>query len=196
MRRLRAFRVTICGAGALGGNIAESLARAGFGSLCVIDRDRIEERNLSTQPYMRSDIGAFKATMLANMLYRAVGLKVDAVMKELTAENVGRLLRGSELVIDAFDNSSSRRVVTEWCATNGIACLHAGLADGYAEVIWNENYRVPSSANDDVCDYPLARNLVMLTTAVACETAIRFAATGERREWTITLDDLAVKALT
>jgi tRNA A37 threonylcarbamoyladenosine dehydratase len=28
----------------------ESLARSGFGKLTVVDRDRIEERNLSTQP--------------------------------------------------------------------------------------------------------------------------------------------------
>ena len=31
----------------------------------------MEERNLSTQPYYRSDIGAFKAKILANALYRA-----------------------------------------------------------------------------------------------------------------------------
>jgi molybdopterin/thiamine biosynthesis adenylyltransferase len=43
--------VTVCGAGALGANITENLARSGAGSLVVIDRDRIEERNLSTQPY-------------------------------------------------------------------------------------------------------------------------------------------------
>jgi hypothetical protein len=36
-------------------------------------------------------------------------------------------------------------------------------------IVWNPIYRVPSPANDDVCDYPLARNLVMLTVAVACE---------------------------
>jgi tRNA A37 threonylcarbamoyladenosine dehydratase len=59
----------VCGAGALGANIAESLARSGFCQLRVIDR--IQDRNLSTQPYYRSDIGAFKAKILANNLYRA-----------------------------------------------------------------------------------------------------------------------------
>ena len=51
MTRLGEFSVTVCGAGALGANIVESLARMGFNRLRVIDRDRIEERNLSTQPY-------------------------------------------------------------------------------------------------------------------------------------------------
>jgi molybdopterin/thiamine biosynthesis adenylyltransferase len=191
-----AICLSLCGAGALGGNIAESLARAGVGALRVIDRDRVEERNLSTQPYMRSEIGAMKATMLANMIYRAVGVKVDAIAKELTEANVGKLLRGSDLVVDVFDNSVSRGIVTRWCADNGVACLHVGLAEGYAEIIWNERYRVPSPASDDVCHDPLARSLVMLATAVACETIIRFVMRGERKSWTITLDDCAVKALT
>ena len=58
MTKLREFPVTVCGAGALGAYITESLARSGFTKLRVIDRDRIEERNLSTQPYYRSDKGA------------------------------------------------------------------------------------------------------------------------------------------
>ncbi len=76
-----------------------------------------------------------------------------------------------------------------------IPCLHAGLSADYAEVIWNEFYRVPSEVNDDVCDYPLARNLVMLTVAVACEAIASFIATKEQRNFTITLKDLSVQSL-
>lgn len=83
MAQLKKLPVTVCGAGALGANITENLARSGFENLKVIDRDRIEERNLSTQPYYRSDVGAFKAKILANNLYRALGVKVDPQSKEL-----------------------------------------------------------------------------------------------------------------
>jgi molybdopterin-synthase adenylyltransferase len=195
MAKLKTYPVTICGAGALGGNLTENLARAGFGWLKVIDCDRIEERNLSTQPYYRSDIGAFKAKILANQLYRAIGTKVEAETKELTASNADRLLKDSQAIVDVFDNSTSRQVVTDYAAQSGIACLHAGLSSDFAEVIWNEVYRVPSDANDDICDYPLARNLVLLTVAVACEAIVSFVATGERRSFTLTLKDLAVKSL-
>ncbi len=82
--------------------------------------------------------------------------------------------------------------MTDHCAASGTPCLHAGLAADYAEVIWNEEYRVPSAANDDVCDYPLARNLVMLAAAVACEAIVSYVATGERRAFTLTLRDIAV----
>jgi molybdopterin/thiamine biosynthesis adenylyltransferase len=193
MRRLRDFAVTVCGAGALGANITESLARSGCARLKVIDRDRVEERNLSTQPYHRSDVGAFKAKILANTLYRAVGASVEARSEELTAANAGKLLAGSALVIDTFDNSIARQAVKDACAAASLPCLHAGLAGDYAEVIWNDLYRVPSAANDDVCDYPLARNLVTLTVAVTCEVAIAFAATGEQRSFTLTLGDFAIR---
>jgi molybdopterin-synthase adenylyltransferase len=195
MQRLSNFPVTVCGAGALGANIAESLARQGFAAIRVIDRDRIEERNLSTQPYYLSDVGAFKARILANSLYRALGVKLDARMDELTAANAAKLLKESALVIDAFDNSVSRQALKDYCAGAAVECLHAGLANGYAEVIWNENYRVPSAAQDDICDYPLARNLVMLTVAVTCETIVRYIANNEKQSFTITLDDFVVKPL-
>jgi molybdopterin/thiamine biosynthesis adenylyltransferase len=196
MRRLRSVRVTICGAGALGANIAESLARSGCGTLRVIDRDRIEERNLSTQPWVRADIGAFKAKILANMIYRAVGVGVEGITKEVTSDNVDHLLNGSDLVIDLFDNSLSRQIIAGHCIAAGIPCLHVGLANGYAEIIWNEEYRVPSAAQDDICDYPLARNLVMLTTAVACEVIVGFVSGNEKRNYTITLDDFVVQEYT
>jgi molybdopterin-synthase adenylyltransferase len=203
MARLRDYPVTICGAGALGANITENLARSGFSTLKVIDRDRIEERNLSTQPYYRTDVGAFKAKILANNLYRAIGVKIQSEPKELTPENSEKLLAGSALVVDTFDNSVSRRVVKESCDRTaifgeyraGIPCLHAGLAGDYAEVIWNDVYRVPSDAQDDICDYPLARNLVMLAVAVTGEAIVEFVINGKTPSFTITLKDLSINIL-
>lgn len=193
MAQIREVSITLCGAGALGGNITENLARSGFGRLVVIDRDRIEERNLSTQPYYKSDIGAYKVKILANTLYRALGVTVDGRAKELTTDNIDQLLRDTSLVIDTFDNSLSRQTVKDYCQNNQLPCLHVGLASDYAEVIWNDSYRVPSPANDDICDYPLARNLVMLSVAVACESIINFIASGQQQSFTITLRDLAIK---
>jgi molybdopterin-synthase adenylyltransferase len=195
MAKLRDHPVTICGAGALGANITETLARSGFGKLKVIDCDRIEERNLSTQPYYRSDIGAFKAKILANNLYRAIGVQIEVETKRLFATNTKQLLDQSSLVIDAFDNSGSRQAVKDHCDRTGQPCLHAGLASDYAEVIWNDLYRVPSDVNDDVCDYPLARNLVLLTVAIACESAVGLILSGNQRSFTITLKDLSIQAI-
>jgi molybdopterin/thiamine biosynthesis adenylyltransferase len=132
--------------------------------------------------------------MLANMLYRACGVKMEVIDKKLTAENADKFLENSQLVIDTFDNSVGRADVKNACLALGIPCVHAGMAGDYAEVIWNADYRVPSDANDDVCDYPLARNLAGMTTAVACEVAIAFMLRNEQNSYTITLGDFAVRA--
>ncbi len=193
MARLRELPVTICGAGALGANLTETLARQGFSRLTVIDRDRVEARNLSTQPYFKSDIGAFKAKILTNNLYRALGVVVDAKSEELTAANSAKLLTGSGLVVDTFDNSVARQTVKDTCFLANLPCLHVGLAADYAEVLWNDCYRVPSDVNDDVCDYPLARNIVLLAVSVAAEVIVRYVAIGERQNYTLTLGDFAVR---
>uniref|UniRef100_B8HV35 UBA/THIF-type NAD/FAD binding protein n=1 Tax=Cyanothece sp. (strain PCC 7425 / ATCC 29141) TaxID=395961 RepID=B8HV35_CYAP4 len=196
MTELKQYSVTVCGAGALGGNLTENLARTGFGRLKLIDRDRIEERNLATQPYYRSDVGAFKAKILANHLYRAIGTPVSLETKELTSANVVQLLQDSQLIVDTFDNSASRQLLKTYADQTGIPCLHAGLAADYAEVVWNPVYRVPSDRNDDVCDYALARNLVLLTVAVACEALITFITTAQQRNFTLTLKDLSIEEWT
>jgi len=192
IEKLAQARVIVCGAGALGSNLVSHLCRQGFKSISVIDRDRVEEQNIGTQVYSMEDIGAMKAEILRNLIYREVGEDVDAVTKELTDKNVSKLLKGFDIVVDAFDNSVSRRLVTEHCKETNTPCLHIGVNGDYGELRWNEKYIVPSDAGDDICDYPLARNLILLVTAVAGEILIRYILDGEKENYSITLADLKI----
>src|SRR5256885_6497537 len=135
--------ITICGAGALGGNLAETLARMGFSRIKIIDKDRVEMRNLSTQPYSRAEIGSPKARAIANMLYRAVQAKIDPVIAELTTANAATLLQGSELVVDAFDNRAGRGAISTTTQALSIPCLHIGFShDGlYGSGLWEPGYQ-------------------------------------------------------
>jgi molybdopterin/thiamine biosynthesis adenylyltransferase len=193
MAKLAGLRVTVCGAGALGSHLADNLVRQGVSMLRVIDHDRVEEHNVSTQLYGESDVGGWKVEVLRNRLFKTAGVEIEAVRKELTAANAKQLLGNCELVVDAFDNSASRRVVQEAVRSSGVACLHVGLNADYAEVIWDQAYRVPNDVAGDVCDYPLARNLVLIAVAVASEVVVRFAAVGARESWSLTLADFAVR---
>ena len=193
--RLAATRVTLCGAGALGSHLADNLVRQGFAAPRVIDRDRVDEHNVSTQLYGESDVGAWKVEALRSRLFRAAGVEVEAVSKELSERNARSLLKGAVLVIDAFDNSASRQLVQETCRALSLPCLHVGLYADYAEVVWDEAYRVPADAAGDVCDYPLARSLVLLAVAVASEAVVRFVLDGERGNWSLTLRDFTVRPL-
>jgi molybdopterin/thiamine biosynthesis adenylyltransferase len=187
--------VTICGAGALGSHLAENLARHGFQHLRVIDKDRIEEHNVGTQIYGAGEIGGWKVDVLRNRLFRGVGLEIEGMQKELTDKNSRGLLRGSDLVIDTFDNTAARQAVQEMVRTLKVPCLHIGLAADYAEIVWDERYRVPQDAGQDVCDYPLARNLILLAVAVGSECVMRFFLDGKQDDWSITLKDFAVRPL-
>jgi molybdopterin/thiamine biosynthesis adenylyltransferase len=192
MEKLARARVCVCGAGAVGSNLAESLARQGVRSIRAIDRDRVEPHNVGTQAYAAEDAGSLKVEALKERLFRVAGIEIEAVAKELAAGNARKLLEGVDLVIDGFDNSASRRAVTEACLAEGWACLHVGLNADYGEVRWNERYRVPGDAEGDVCDYPLARNLVQLVTAVAAEAVVRFVVAGAREDYSVTLRDLRI----
>ncbi|WP_309232623.1 hypothetical protein [Cylindrospermum sp. FACHB-282] len=68
-----------------------------------------------------------------------------------------------------------------------------GLTLHYAEIIWNQIDRLPSLSNDDVCDYLLGRNLVIVAVAVACEVFVCFIASRQQLSFTVTLVDFAVR---
>lgn len=187
--------ITLCGAGALGANLAETLARMGLRRLRVVDRDRIEAHNLSTQPWQQQDVGTPKARMLANMLYRAVGARVEAQHVELTPANAAQLLQGSSIVVDAFDNRPARQAVIDATGTLGIPCLHialGGMGD-YGCGLWDGAYTLDGGEQGyDGCDYPLTRPLALLVVAAAAEVLVSHLLNGNRRNFEVTLRDLRV----
>src|SRR5688572_9432559 len=196
LAKLRDVQVVLCGAGALGSNLADNLARQGFARLRVIDHDRVEEHNVGTQLYGESEVGLWKAEALRNRLFRASGVEVEPVRKELTAANARGLLKDAAVVDDAFDNSASRRLVQETVRSAGPpACLHVGLFEDYCELDWDEAYRVPRDVAGDVCEYPLARNLVLLAVAIASEALVGYVLDGTKRDWAATLRDFSITPL-
>lgn len=186
--------IIICGAGALGANLTETLARMGFTRLKLIDKDRVEMRNLSTQPYSRAEVGAPKARALANMLYRAVQAKVEPVVIELTAGNAPELLKGSALVVDAFDNREARAAVSTTTLTLALPCLHIGFSpDGlYGSALWEPGYQVPQETPEDPCDYPLTRPLALLLTSLAARAIVDFFTQDRHDDLELTWNDLRV----
>jgi molybdopterin-synthase adenylyltransferase len=198
IQKLSKNNLTICGAGALGSNLIDNLTRQGVSNLKVIDKDRIEVHNLSTQVWAEADVGALKVEALKTKIYRNVSTEIEAVNKELTAANVKQLLKGSNLVLDCFDNNTARQIVQNEVRTRKLPCLHCGLHGSYGEIIYDEFYRVPKDQTEgDVCDYPLARNIAMLTMIIASEEILDFflAEKPRKMNWSVTLKDLAIKPM-
>jgi len=193
VEKLGQYAVTICGAGALGSLLADNLARQGIRHLTLIDFDRIEEHNAGTQLYGASDVGAKKVNVLRSHLFRSVGVEAAVFDRRLDERNAKKFLRGAQLVVDTFDNAVSRRLVTDHCRQNEIDCLHLGMNADYGEVRWNEVYQVPGDVVEgDVCDYPLARNLILLVVAAGSEAVLRYVLDGHKENYTVTLRDLMI----
>lgn len=195
LKKLAEAQLTICGLGAIGSNLSENLARQGFKHFTIIDFDRIEEHNIGTQSYHEDEIGMLKVSALSNHLYRISKAVVEYTTAKLDESNVKKLLAKSEIVIDSFDNREARKVVTEFCLKKKLPCLHLGLNEAYGEIMFNENYRIPQDRGVNACNYPLLRNIIILTIAVASETLIDFVLTGKKTNRFITLKDFHIEEM-
>jgi molybdopterin/thiamine biosynthesis adenylyltransferase len=193
MAKLGGVKVTLGGAGALGSLLADNLVRQGIRQLTVIDDDRVEAHNAGTQLYGQCDVGAFKVEVLRAHCFRAAGVELQAIAKRLDERTGAKFLRGADLVIDTFDNSASRRIMTEHCRTVGVAGLHLGLNADYGEVRWNERYRVPADAVlGNACEYPLARNLILLVVGAGSEAVLRYLLENRKENFSVTLKDVHI----
>ena len=111
-KRFSSATVAICGLGGLGSNIAIALARAGIGKLLLIDFDRVDITNLHRQQYKANQIGLHKADALAeNLLEIAPYTEITAVTAKITEENFADLLKGADVVCEAFDNAEAKAML-------------------------------------------------------------------------------------
>ena len=104
--------VAVCGLGGLGSNIAIALVRAGIGKLLLIDFDHVDITNLHRQQYKVNQIGLYKADALAeNLIEIAPYTEVKAVAEKITEENFADLLKGADVVCEAFDNAEAKAML-------------------------------------------------------------------------------------
>ena len=109
--KLRSLRVGIAGAGGLGSNCAMHLVRSGVGHLAIADFDVVAESNLNRQFFFRDQIGRPKVDALAENL-RRIDPEVDLLTYRVrvTPDNFTMLFAGCDIVVEAFDDESAKRM--------------------------------------------------------------------------------------
>lgn len=104
--------VAVCGLGGLGSNIAVSLARAGIGTLLLIDYDCVDITNLHRQQYKASQIGQYKTNALAENLFEiSPYTDIKKVTEKLTEDNFAELLKDADIICEAFDNAEAKAML-------------------------------------------------------------------------------------
>lgn len=176
-RRLADAKVAVVGIGALGCVSSELLARAGVGSLRLIDRDLVELNNLQRQVlFAEEDVDRPKAAAAESRLL-AVNSEIDiaGVAKDLNFHNIDSVLDGVDLILDGLDNMETRYLVNDYAVREGLPFLYGGAiaTQGMAMTIVPDDTAclrclvpvMPRRGSLPTCD--TAGVLASVTTAVA-----------------------------
>ena len=120
-KRIKAARVVVVGAGALGSAVIQYLAAAGVGTIKIIDNSEVSLDGLQNQVlYGTRDIKRPKVASAKDRIRNVnKSIVVEAEKEEISADNVLRLIEGYDLVIDCTDNYKSRYLINDACVLNG-----------------------------------------------------------------------------
>ena len=134
-QKIREKHVLIIGAGALGSANAEMFVRAGVGTVTIVDRDYVDWSNLQRQQlYAESDV--------ENNLPKAVAAKkrleeinsevrVEALVQDVTAEELEELVTNVDVIIDATDNFETRFIVNDIAQKYSIPWIYGACVGSY-----------------------------------------------------------------
>jgi molybdopterin-synthase adenylyltransferase len=143
-RRLGTSHVAIVGCGALGAASASLLARAGVGTLTLIDRDFVEPSNLQRQ-MLFDEADALAGLPKAEAARRQIArfnssIHVNARIADLIPGNIAEIIpapNGSgespvHLILDATDNFETRYLINDYAIAHGIPWIYAAAIGAYA----------------------------------------------------------------
>jgi len=134
-RRLGEATVVVVGCGGTGWATASLLARAGVGSLRIVDRDYVEASNLQRQSLF-DEADAHESLPKAIAAARKIGafnseVRVDARLEDLTPSNIESLLSGAGLILDATDNLETRYLMNDYAVKNAMPWIYAAAVGSY-----------------------------------------------------------------
>ena len=135
-QHLAAAHVAIVGVGATGAATASLLARAGVGTLTLIDRDFVEPSNLQRQ-ILFEEADALEGLPKAEAARRKIALfnstiKVHAHIADLVPTNISELLAPAHLVLDATDNFETRYLINDYAIQQSKPWIYAAAIGAYA----------------------------------------------------------------
>jgi molybdopterin/thiamine biosynthesis adenylyltransferase/rhodanese-related sulfurtransferase len=128
-KQLLRSKVLLIGAGGLGSPTALYLAAAGVGTLGLIDSDVVDLSNLQRQVLHRTpDVGRLKVESARDTIH-ALNPDVTVVPypERLTVDNIERLLKDYDVVVDGSDNFATRYLVNDACYLAGKPNVHGSI---------------------------------------------------------------------
>jgi tRNA A37 threonylcarbamoyladenosine dehydratase len=155
LEKLRSSKVIVFGLGGVGAFAAEAIARAGVGTIVLVDGDKVSLTNLNRQLLaLHSTLGRYKAEVMAERI-RDINpeASVRPVNEFYTAENGARFFEEAyDYIVDAVDTVSAKLDIAVRASELGIpeiSCM------GAANKLDPTGFEVTDIYATSVC--PLAR---------------------------------------
>ncbi|MDP2859283.1 MAG: ThiF family adenylyltransferase [Bacillota bacterium] len=165
---IRSGVAVVIGLGALGSTSAGLLARAGVGTLRLVDRDFVDWSNLQRQAlYDENDASASMPKAIAaseHLMLVNSEVAYEPVVDDVNPANVERLVTGATVVVDGLDNFYTRALINQACVKLRIPWIHGACLATYGEAM----SIVPGVTACYECALP---GVADATFALTCDTA-------------------------
>tara|TARA_B100001063_G_scaffold196027_1_gene187877 strand:- start:424 stop:1161 length:738 start_codon:yes stop_codon:yes gene_type:complete len=116
-KKILSSKVLIVGLGGLGCPAAENLARAGVGTIGLIDDDIVNLSNIHRQSLFNSkDIKKAKVNVAAKKLKEINPLtRIKTYKFRLNEKNIKNIIKNYEIIIDGSDNFKTKFLINDYC---------------------------------------------------------------------------------
>ncbi len=132
-------RVLICGCGALGTVLADSIVRAGAGFVRIVDRDFVELSNLQRQVlFDEQDIADQlpKSVAAARKLTKInSSIEIEPVVADVSYENIRSLMQDVDLILDGTDNFETRYLLNDVSLDSGTPWIYGGCIGSHGQTM-------------------------------------------------------------
>ena len=116
-KKILSSKILIVGVGGLGCPAAESLVRAGIGTIGLIDNDIVNLSNIHRQSLFSSkDINKLKVSVAAKKLKEINPYtKIKIYKSRLNKKNIKDIIKHYEIIIDGSDNFKTKFLINDYC---------------------------------------------------------------------------------
>lgn len=155
LTKLKNSKVAVFGVGGVGSYTVEALARAGVGSLMLVDFDNVDITNINRQLHaLDNTVGLAKVDLMAERV-KLINpeIKVYPIKTYYTAENGAELLSADiDYAVDAIDSVASKLDLIQRCIKNNIPVV---ASMGAGNKLDPTKFQVADISQTTVC--PLAK---------------------------------------
>ena len=116
-KKIFSSKILIVGVGGLGCPAAESLVRAGIGTIGLIDNDIVSLSNIHRQCLFTSkDLKKSKVSVAAKKLREInPSTKIKTYKSQLNNKNIKNIIKNYEIIIDGTDNFKTKFLINDYC---------------------------------------------------------------------------------